>query len=162
MNVKSVLSALTACICGLMGYLVLRCLNVDHALFFAVLFALLFYLIMVPALILYKKAMLRKYASFEKQITSPIFYRTNGNFHLINGNIKNGNIYFCEAGIVCVCLEEKPHALDTILVQDIDRCVFSMTSLTIDTIDGRRFVISVPETERLKAILIEKGWICSV
>ena len=45
-------------------------------------------------------------AKLEKEIVSPIFYKTNGNFNLGNGKIKNGNIYFCEAGIVCVCLEE--------------------------------------------------------
>ena len=44
---------------------------------------------------------------FEKEITSPVFYKTNGNFNLGNGKVKNGNIYFCEAGIVCVSLEEK-------------------------------------------------------
>lgn len=159
MNAKAVLSAITACGFGLIGYLVLICLGIDHAFFFAVISGLLFYLLLFPVLILYERAMQRKYAAFEKQITSPIFYRTNGNFHLSSGKIKNGNIYFCEAGIVCVCLEEKPHALDTILLQNIDRCILSLTQLNVYTNDGRLFIITVPKADELSGILIEKGWI---
>ena len=38
----------------------------------------------------------KKYAEFEKKITSPVFYKTNGNFNLGNGKVKNGNIYFAK------------------------------------------------------------------
>ena len=99
------------------------------------------------------------YEKFEKEITSPIFYKTNGNFYLGGSDIKNGNIYFCEDGIVCVCLEEKPYTLDEILLQNIDHYTYTFTQLNVFTNDGRLFVITVPKADEIMDILMRKGWI---
>ena len=101
----------------------------------------------------------KKYAEFEKEITSPIFYKTNGNFNLGNGKVKNGNIYFCEVGIVCLCLDEKPYTLDEILLQDVDRYQFDDVHLNIFTKDGRLFVITLPDAKNVIKTLKEKDWI---
>ncbi|MBR5473305.1 MAG: hypothetical protein IKU82_04890 [Clostridia bacterium] len=109
--------------------------------------------------LIYEKIMNKRYAKFEKVITSPVFYKTNGNFNLGNGKIKNGNIYFCEAGIVCVCLEEKPYTLDEISLEDIEYYQFDNIHLNIFSKDGRLFIITIPDAKKVIDILKEKDWI---
>ena len=159
MKAKVFLSAFTGFLFGLIGYFVLLLLDIDHPFQLAALSGLLFALLLFPVLVVYGNIMDKRYAKFEKKITSPIFYKTSGNFNLGNGKIKNGNIYFCEAGIVCVCLEEKPYTLDEILLQNIDHYTYTFTQLNIFTNDDRLFVITVPKVDEIIDILMRKGWI---
>ena len=159
MKAKVFLSAFTGFLFCLIGYLVLLQLDIDQPFQLAVLSGLLFALLLFPVLVVYGQIMDKRYAKFEKEITSPIFYKTNGNFDLGNGKIKNGNIYFCEAGIVCVCLEDKPYSLDEILLQNIDHYTYTFSQLNIYTNDGRLFVITVPKADEIIDLLIRKGWI---
>ena len=159
MKAKVVLSTITGFLFGLIGYFVLLILDIDQPFQIAALGGLLFALLLFPALVIYGNIMDRRYAKFEKEITSPIFYKTNGNFNLGNGKVKNGNIYFCEAGIVCVCLEEKPYSLDEILLQDIERYHFDNIHLNIFAKDGRIFVITLPDAKTVIEVLREKEWI---
>ena len=159
MKAKVFLSAFTGFLFGLSGYFVLLLLDIDQPFQLAALSGLLFALLLFPVLVVYGNIMDKRYAKFEKEITSPIFYKTSGNFNLGNGKIKNGNIYFCEAGIVCVCLEEKPYTLDEILLQNIDHYTYTFTQLNIFTNDDRLFVITVPKVDEIIDILMRKGWI---
>ena len=131
MKTKVFLSAFTGSLFGIIGYYVLLLLDIDQPFQLAVLSGLLFALLLFPALVVCGNIMEKRYEKFEKEITSPIFYKTNGNFNLGGGRVKNGNIYFCEAGIVCVCLEDKPYTLDEILLQDIERYQFDNMHLNI-------------------------------
>ena len=159
MKAKALLSAITGFFFGLITYFLLQYLEMDDALLIAVFGGLLFYILLFVFLLVYGKVMDKKYAEFEKEITSPIFYKTNGNFNLGNGKVKNGNIYFCEAGIVCLCLDEKPYTLDEILLQDVDRYQFDDIHLNIFTKDGRLFVITLPDAKNVIKTLKEKDWI---
>ena len=159
MKAKVFLSAFTGFFFGLIGYFVLLLLDIDQPFQLAVMSGLLSALLLFPFLVVYEKIMEKRYAKFEKEITSPIFYKANGNFNLGNGKVKNGNIYFCEAGIVCVCLEEKPYTLDEILLQDIDRYTYTFSQLNVFTNDGRVFVITVPKADEIIDLLMRKGWI---
>ena len=159
MKAKVVLSTITGFLFGLIGYFVWLILDIDQPFQIAALGGLLFALLLFPVLVIYGNIMDRRYAKFEKEITSPIFYKTNGNFNLGNGKVKNGNIYFCEAGIVCVCLEEKPYSLDEILLQDIERYHFDNIHLNIFAKDGRIFVITLPDAKTVIEVLREKEWI---
>ena len=159
MKAKVFLSAFTGFLFGLIGYFVLLLLDIDQPFQLAALSGLLFALLLFPVLVVYGNIMGKRYAKFEKEITSPIFYKTNGNFNLGNGKVKNGNVYFCEAGIVCVCLEEKPYTLDEILLQNIDHYTYTFTQLNIFTNDDRLFVITVPRADEIIDLLMRKGWI---
>jgi hypothetical protein len=159
MKAKVFLSAFTGFLFGLIGYFVLLLLDIDQPFQLAALSGLLFALLLFPVLVVYGNIMDKRYAKFEKEITSPIFYKTSGNFNLGNGKIKNGNIYFCEAGIVCVCLEEKPYTLDEILLQNIDHYTYTFSELNVFTNDGRLFVITVPRADEIIDLLMQKGWI---
>ena len=159
MKAKVFLSAFTGFLFGLIGYFVLLLLDIDQPLQLAVISGLLCALLLFPVLVVYGNIMDKRYAKFEKEITSPIFYKANGNFNLGNGKVKNGNIYFCEAGIVCVCLEEKPYTLDEILLQNIDHYTYTFSQLNVFTNDGRLFVITVPKADEIIDLLMRKGWI---
>ena len=159
MKAKAILSAITGFFFGLITYFVLRYIEEPDALILAVISGLLFYLLLLPFLVIYGKVLDKRYEKFEKEITSPIFYKTNGNFNLGDGKVKNGNIYFCEDGIVCVCLEDKPHTLDEILLQNIDHIRYTSTQLSIFTNDERVFVITLPKTNEIIDLLIQKEWI---
>ena len=159
MKAKAFLAAFGGIFFGLIGYFVLLLLGIDQPFQLAVLSGLLFALLLFPVLVVYGNIMDKRYAKFEKEITSPIFYKTNGNFNLGNGKVKNGNIYFCEAGIVCVCLEEKPYTLDEILLQNIDHYTYTFSELNVFTNDGRLFVITVPRADEIIDLLMRKGWI---
>lgn len=159
MKTKAVLSAITGFLFGLITYFLLRYLELDDALLISAWGGLLFYILLLSFLLVYGKIMDKKYAKFEKEITSPVFYKTNGNFNLGNGKIKNGNIYFCEAGIVCICLDDKPYTLDEILLQDIDHYQFDDAHLNIFAKDGRIFVVTVPDAKKIMKVLERKKWI---
>ena len=159
MKAKVFLSAFAGFLFGLLEYLVLQLIDFDLSFQLAMACGLLFALLLFPFLVVYEKIVNRRYAKFEQEITSPIFYKTNGNFNLGNGKVKNGNIYFCEAGIVCVCLEEKPYTLDEILLQNIDHYTYTFTQLNVFTNDGRLFVITVPKADEIIDLLMRKGWI---
>ena len=159
MKAKAFLAAFGGIFFCLIGYFVLLILDIDQPFQLAALSGLLFALLLFPVLVVYGNIMDKRYAKFEKEITSPIFYKTSGNFNLGNGKIKNGNIYFCEAGIVCVCLEEKPYTLDEIRLQDIDRYTYTFSQLNVFTNDGRLFVITVPRADEIIDLLMRKGWI---
>ncbi len=128
----------------------------DNTLFISVFSGLLFYILLFLFLLVYGKIMNKRYEEFEKEITSPVFYKTNGNFNLGYGKVKNGNIYFCEAGIVCLCLDEKPYTLEEILVQDVDYYQFDDIHLNIFTKDGRLFVITLPDAKNVIKTLKKK------
>ena len=159
MKAKVFLSVFTGFLFGLIGYFVLLLSDIAQPFQLAVMSGLLFALLLFPVLVVYGNIMDKRYAKFEKEITSPIFYKTNGNFNLGNGKVKNGNIYFCEAGIVCVCLDEKPYILDEILLQDVERYQFDSIHLNIFAKDGRIFVITLPDAQKVIEVLREKEWI---
>ena len=158
MKVKVYLSAIMGFFFALTAYILLLWLKIPYAFLFSALSGLLFYILLFAFLLLHEKVMNRKYAEAEKSITSPVFFKTNGNFNLGSGKIKNGNIYFCEAGIVFICLDEKPYASDEILLQDIEKYQFDDIHLNIFTRDGRLFVITMPEVRKVMDILKEKEW----
>lgn len=159
MKGKVILSSFTAILFGGVGYIVLLFLNVPNAFLMAVLSGLLMYVLLFVFMIFYEKFMNKRYEKIEKEITSPIFFKANGNFNLGTGKIKNGNIYFCEAGIVCVCLEEKPYSLDEILLQDISGIQYDNIHFNIFTNDGRIFLITIPNAEEVIKALKKKEWI---
>lgn len=156
MDAKMLLSAITALFFALAGYFVMLLLNVDHPFVFAGLSSLLCYLLMFPLWVIYEKVMNKRYAKIEKEITSPVFFKANSNFNLANGKVKNGNIYFCDVGIICVS-GEKPYTLDEIPLQNISRITHTLSHLTICTSDGRLFIITTPKAKEIVAILTQKG-----
>lgn len=94
MKAKANLSAITGFFFGLISYIVLQYVGEPDAFLFAVICGLFVYLILFVFLIIHEKIMNKKYAEFEKNIHSPIFRKTNGNFKLHNGKIKKCKYIF--------------------------------------------------------------------
>ncbi len=131
----------------------------EHAFLISILFGFLTFVSMFLFLTVYKKIMDKRYSKFEKEITSPILYKTNGNFKFGNGKVKNGNIYVCEERIICAFLEEKPYTVDEIPLSSIERFQCDGFHLNIITNDDRLFVILTPDAENIINILKEKDLI---
>ena len=153
------LSAITGILFALIEYGILQLLGVPEPHRFSVAGASLFSLILFFFLIIHEKVTERKYTEFEKNIRSPVFYKINGNFTLPGGSVRNGNIYFCESGIVCVSLDGKPHTVDEIPVEDIEKYRFDDIHIHIFTRDGRVFLITLPDVPAVRKALQEKDWI---
>ena len=131
----------------------------EHAFLISILFGFLSFVLMFLFLTVYKKIMDKRYAEFEKEITSPILYKTNGNFNLGNNKVRNGNIYVCEERIICAFLEEKPYTVDEISLSSIERFQCDGFHLNIITNNNRLFLISIPDAENIINILKEKDLI---
>ena len=162
MKPKAILSAITGFFFGLITYFVLRYLDDQDALFFALIGGLFFYLVLFVFLIIHEKAMNKKYAEFEKKITSPVFHKTNGNFKLHNGKIKNANIYFCEDGIALISLDEKPYIIEEIQRNNIYRIQSDDIHFNINTSDGKFYIITMPDAKTVFNKLKEKDWIVQI
>lgn len=159
MKAKIYLTAITAILFGLISFFVLSLFNVKNGILLSVAAGLIWYLLLYPYLIFYEKMMDKKYAEIEKKITSPIFYKTNTNFDLGRGGIKNGNLYFCEDGIVCVCVEAKPYIFQQIPLHSVERYQFDDIHLNIFTKDGRVLVATACNVSEIIKILREKQWL---
>ncbi len=162
MKTKVVLSAFTGFLFGLIGYFVLLLLDIDQSFQLAALSGLLFALLMFSVLIVYGNIMDKRYAKFEKEISSPIFYKTNGNFNLGNGKIKNGRIYFCKGSIVFVSLEEKPYIMEEIPRSSIAKIQCDNIHFNVITCDNLVYIITMPDARVVFKKLKEKDWIIQI
>ena len=162
MKAKAVLSAITGLFFGFTTYFVLRYIEESDAFLFAVIGGLFFYLVLFVFLIMHEKTMDKKYAEFEKKILSTVFHKTNGNFKLHNGKIKNANIYFCEDGIALISLDEKPYIMEEIERSNIYRIQCDDIHFNINTSDGKFYIITMPDAKEVFRKLKERDWIVQI
>ena len=159
MGVKLLLSAGFGIFFGVSLHSLFKFMGIEIGLFLTVFSMAGISILSCLFFILYKKVMDRRYARIEAEIPYPVFYKTNGNFDLGGGRIKNGNVYFCEAGIICVSMEKKPYTLDEILIQDIYKISYDTIHLHIHTKDGRLFKITLPDASDVVELLKQKDWV---
>ena len=159
MKAKAVLSAIIGFFFGFITYFVLRYINEPDAFLFSIISGLLFFFLLFVFLIMHEKVMDKKYAEFEKKILSPVFHKTNGNFKLHNGKIKNANIYFYEDGIALISLDEKPYILEEIQKSNVYRIQCDDIHFNINTSDGKLYIITMPDAKNVFEKLKEKDWI---
>lgn len=157
-NPLIILSVFCGLFWGLITFIILIFVAPKDAFIFSFLSGLLFCLVLLWILVASSKISDKKYLEFEKNINSKIFYKTNGNFTTSNG-IMNGNIYFCERGIVFVSLEKKPYAVDEVLVEDIQRYEIDNIHFNIYTKDWKKYYIMIPDADNVLKVLKEKHWI---
>lgn len=162
MKVKAILSAVTGFSFGLITYIVLRYIEEPNALLLAIISGMFVYLILFSFIIIYEKVTNKKYAEFEKKILSPVFHRTNGNFKLHNGKIKNANIYFCEEGVALISLDEKPYVMEEIQRSNIYRIQCDDVHFNINTSDEKMYIITIPDAKEVFRKLKERDWIVQI
>ena len=159
MKAKALASVLSGFLFGLIGYFILLLLDIDQPAQVTLMAGLIFALLLFPVLLIYEEITGRRYAKFEKDITSPIFYQTGTLIALNEKTVRNGKIYFCEAGIVLISMDEKPYLMEEILLPNIQRYHFDNIHLHIITNDGRTFALTFPNVQKVMDVLREKGWI---
>ena len=117
MNVKIFLSVFWGAFFGIMTFLICIFILPEEALGLSLMTGVLFALFLFPALIYDEKK--TKYLKLEKEIISAVFYKANGNFNL-GKSVRNGNIYFCENGIIFASFDQKPFAVEEVLLPFIE------------------------------------------
>ena len=155
---KVYLSLFTGALFGVFGFFVFIYVIPDEALKFSICSGIMFALLLFLALDIIEKVTNKKYREFEKEIKSPIFYKANGNFNLGN-SVRNGNIYFCEAGIVFASLDKKPLAAEELLLQNIEKYEFDNIHINVYTKDGRMFLITTSKANEIIDELKKKNWV---
>ena len=156
---KILLSLFTGVSFGFFGYLVCSFLIPEIAVAISVFGGALFALLIFIALFVSQKRLDDKYAMVEKRIASPVWYRSNGNFHIYNGKIRNCNIYLCERGIMIIGVDEKPNIFEELLLDDILKYSFEITTLRIYMKNQGEYYITLADSEEMKKAMLEKGWI---
>ena len=154
----SYLSVFCGSLFALLAYLLLRSIIPEAAVTLSVSAGFLFGSMLFLALLVHDKWMNRTYSKFEAKIQSRIFFKTSGNFNL-GGIVRNGRIYFCDDGIVCASLDEKPWAVETVLLQRIERYAFDHIHINIYVDDGRVFLITTSDAPKILEILKKRDWI---
>lgn len=152
------ISALGALLFGAAGYLILSFLQIEDALLFALFAAALFFVALSAVLRIGLAKKNQQYQQLEQQLQLTYFHKSNGNFDLGNGNVKNGNLYFSDERIVCLSLEGNPYALETIEKSQIARIDSEDVHMRIMTWDGRRYIITLPDAPAICQLLRENGW----
>ena len=152
------ISALGALLFGSAVYLILSFLQVEDTILYALLAAALFFLALSALLRISLAKKSKQYMQLEQQLQLQYFHKSNGNFDLGNGDVKNGNIYFGDTGIFCLCLDEKPYELDVIEKANIARMDFEDIHLRIQTWDGRQYRITLSDAQTIRQLLRDKGW----
>lgn len=139
-------------------YIILRFVLPEGALILSAAAGLLFGMLLFLSLLVHDKWMNRKYSEFERTILSPVFFKTSGNFNLGSG-VRNGKIYFCERGIVCASLDEKPLAVEVLLLENIEKYEFDDIHMNIYVNDGRTFLITTADASGIPSLLKSREWI---
>lgn len=109
-------------------------------------------------LLIHNRYMEKRYTELEKNISVSIYLKINGNFNL-GKKVKNGNIYFCEGGIVFASMDEKPYGVEPLDLKDILKYEIDTVHLNIHTKDERVYVITTPDAQAVLNTLKEKGWV---
>lgn len=162
MKTKTAISAVFGLFFGLITYFILWCIEEKDAFLFALVSGLFCCLALFTFLVVHEKVTDKKCAKAEKKILSQVFYKTNGNFMLRGGKIKNANIYFCEDGIVIISLDEKPCVMEKIQKGDIHEIQCDDIHFIINTGDGQFYIVTMPDAKAVFDMLREKQWIFPV
>ena len=158
MKAMMILSAVMGLFFGGVGFVVLLILGIHDAFYISVMGGSLFAAALFVFLVAYEKWMDNRYAKVEREIAESVFCKANGNFAMENGNVRNGNIYFCETGIICAFMEEKPYERTEIPLTEINAFETDRDNLRIILTDGKVIRVMIPVVQDVVSVLQEKGW----
>lgn len=144
MKGKIFLSVLIGFVLGILTFFLMLLILPSYALLLALLIFAAASLVIHIVLVVEEKRSDKRYAKLEQNITSPVFFKVNGNF-TIGKLFVNGNVYFCEQGILLLSIEKKPCLYEEIQGKDILKCEFDELRMHLYTKDGREFHIMTPE-----------------
>jgi len=158
MKIKISLSLIIGFLFAISMHFFFTCAGADVDFSLSLLAGLFFSAALFCVFHLNEKNMEKKYRQLEEYIESPIFYKANGNFNL-GYTVRNGNIYFCDSGILFALLDGKTPILDELPAHRIDDFHFEPPKLFIHTVEGDQYIITTDKVREIHAAFIEKGWI---
>lgn len=140
-------------------YVILLFLLPEEALTLATFAGSAFGLILYGYLVLHSRRMDRVYAEFAKTLPADILFQTNGNFRIDNGRVRNGNLYIYRDLIVCVSLDEKPHYIERIPRDRIERLWVENGLLNLSIRDGSTLSFMLPDIRTVETDLHKHNWL---
>lgn len=152
------LTLITGVIASIPTYIVLRLLHISDAALWTVIAACGFMLVLYPLLRLAGHRTNKKYAAFEAGFKAPFFHRMNANIKF-GGTLRNGNLYFCESGIIMASLDERPTLIEELPLEQIERFTFADVHMEIHVRDGRVFRLTSSEIAETHAALKARKWV---
>ena len=152
-----IISAIAGAMFAAPAFLILIFIVPEIALQLSLAGGLLSMLALFSYLVIHERIVNKKFSKFEATITSPVLYKTNGSIRL-GKQVKPGNIYFCENGVVFASLEEKPFITHHLLFDDIEKWEFVFIHVNIHMKDGKIFQYQIPDVPEAQKTLEEKGW----
>ena len=158
MKTKILLSLFLGIFFGITTFFICIFILPEEALELGLMAGVMFALFLFPIFIYEEKRINKKYLELEKQIVSPVFYKTKGLFYM-EKSVRGGNIYFCENGIVFASLDQKPFAVEEVLFHFIEKYEFDDLHMNIYTKDERKFLITTSDAKEVLKILKDKKWI---
>lgn len=140
------------------AYLIFAFILPEDALKLALFCGLILYVLLAVYMLIHSAVVGKRYEKAEKNITSPVLYKANGNFQLgEDGKVANGNIYFCDDMVVFAALESKPYAAEGLCYDEIEGVSCDELHFTFYAKNGRVYFITVPNAPEIAKILEEKG-----
>ena len=153
------LSSLAGILYTIPWIFIFRLMDMEKPLALAALMGVVFTMLLYIVLSISKRYREKKYKEFEQNIQSPIICRADANFAIGKGKVRNGKVYFCQAGIACVCiLSNKNAAIDQIHKESIDRIEMDSVNIHVYTKDEKHYIIITPEVPRIAQELRKAGW----
>ena len=152
------LSAEVSATFAAVAYLIFSFIIPEDALLLALFCGVGFYVLLAGYMLIHSAVVGKRYEKAEKNITSPVRYKANGNFMIGDGGQTiNGNIYFCDETVVFAALETKPYAAEEIYYNEIEMFSYDDSHFSFFVKDGRVFYVMVPYASEIVDILEEKG-----
>ena len=158
MSPTMLLTWIVGAVAAIPTYIILSLVHVARPFPWTLLGVSAFMLILYPVLRLSIYRTDKRYAAFEAGFTAPFFHRMNANIKL-GKHMRNGNLYFCENGIIMASLDEKPTLVEELPRDSIARFTFDEIHMEIHLRDGRVFRLTSPEIQETYAALQAKNWI---
>ena len=158
MSPTMLLTWIVGIIAAIPTYIILRVLQVSRPFPWTLVAACAFMLILYPILRLSIHRTDKRYAAFEAGFKAPFFHRMNANIKF-GRSLRNGNLYFCEQGIILASLDEKPALIEELPLESITRFTFDEIHMEIHVQDGRIFRLTSPEVQETHAALQAKNWV---
>ena len=152
-------SALAGLAFGVIGFVLLKILQIEDALLLSIVSGLVFGAAFYPCLLIYGSVIDRRYRKFEKNMLSPVLYKTMGNFPMPDQKNRTGMVYVCEDGLAFALMEEKPYLWDKMLRENVEYINHTPQQLLIVTKQGQRMTVNVPNAEEVMAALQKNGWL---
>ena len=158
MKLIFLLSAVFGVVAAVAAYLIFSFIIPEDALLLALFCGVGCYVLLAGYMLIHSAVVNKRYEKAEKNITSPVRCKANGNVLQFgeDGRTVNGNIYFCDETVIFAMLETRPYEVQEFYYDEIERFSYDDSHFLIVLKDGRVIYAMVPYASEIIDFLVEK------